>query len=111
MSTIEQQAAAKGTQAGKAAASWVFDGNTTTETYRQFLVMHEDGDPMIENFGPGAGWLSGEWADSETPASLMDDLRIGNTIDHDAVCEAYETAADEAYWAELERVARLQVGE
>lgn len=96
-----------GTEAGKAAASWVFDGNTTDETYRQFLAWHEAGDPLVDQFAPATGWLSGEWADTRTPQSLLAECGAGDE-DEEAVLTAYEEAADTAYWQELERVARYQ---
>ena len=37
----------QGYQDGTAAGTWVFDGNTTTETYAAILAGIEDGDPMI----------------------------------------------------------------
>jgi len=111
-------AAKAGRDAGKAAASWRFDGNTPEATYTEFLRGHEDGDPLVlDFFGPASGWLSGEFADAPTPTTLAADLGLdSDTMDEidldplrDAVCEAYEAAADEAYWAELQRVAHLQV--
>src|SRR3954464_12292708 len=62
-------AAELGELEGKAAASWVFDGNTTEETYRDFLKGIEDGDPMVLNMLPSSD-LSGEWAGATTPSEL-----------------------------------------
>lgn len=98
-----------GKAAGLSAASWAFDGNTSDENYRTFLQMSDDGDPGIGDvYGP-RGWLAGEYADDPTPRSLAEDLGIdqedGDRIER--ACDAYEEAAEEAYWAELERVARL----
>lgn len=45
-----------------AAASWTFDGNTKTETYRRTLDMLEEGDPEIYDALPSVDW-SGQWAD------------------------------------------------
>ena len=36
-----------GRDAGKAAASWTFDGSTPEGTYRRVLRGIEDGDPLI----------------------------------------------------------------
>jgi hypothetical protein len=44
------------------AASWVFDGNTDTDTYRRVLAGIEDGDPEIMDALPFLDW-SGQWAD------------------------------------------------
>ena len=107
-----------GTDAGKAAASWVFDGNTSEATYRRFLQVSEDGDPAIDEFAPASGWLSGEWADTTLPQDIAEMCQLErdedgevNEYEWDACMDAYETAADEAYWAELERIARYQTAD
>jgi hypothetical protein len=113
--TPESLATSYGHDAGKSAASWVFDGNTTDETYRRFLALSDDGDPALsDEFGNGSGWLSGEFADTTLPADLIgmcgietDDDGDPNEHDWDACMTAYEDAAEAAYWAELERVARF----
>lgn len=105
-----RRAVARGTTTGKNAASWVFDGNATDETYRTFLTLRENGDPADEQFAPRSGWLSGEMADDPTPNSLAAEIGIREPEDIDEACSAFEEAADDAYWAELERVARIQVG-
>lgn len=93
-----------GTDRGKAAASWVFDGNTSRENFEMFLKLSDDGDPAIGDvYGPPA-WLSGEWADERTPQDLAVEFNLADD-DLDEACEAYEEAADSAYWAELERTA------
>ena len=113
------QARALGKDAGLAAASWVFDGNTTDETYRAFLAGVDEGDPAIYSALAPPAWLSGEWADSMTPAELGCALGIlcpgdddwtedGAGYVFDMACSEYEQAADDAYWAELERVAVQQ---
>lgn len=109
------EAAALGAEHGKAAASWVFDGNTTTEQYRRFLVGIEEGDPeVLDEYGPRSP-LSGEFADDMTPYSLAQELGLDYdsepTHDMDNICDEYETAYYDAYWQELERVTRLQIGE
>ena len=104
-----------GTERGKSAASWVFDGNTDADTYRRFLALSDDGDPALyDEFGPSSGWLSGEFGDTvnfhDIPSMCYlttDDDGYVNEHDWDECASAYETAADAAYWAELERVARL----
>ena len=112
------RAAELGEAAGKAAASWVFDGNTSPETYRAFLAGYEEGDPMVmDAYQPASGWLSGEFAESPTPDTLASDLdldpdNIGHDVDIlDDACEVFEEVADDAYWAELVRVATLQTEE
>jgi hypothetical protein len=105
-----------GNDAGKAAASWVFDGNTSTETYRTFLRWYEDGDPRIDEFAPRS-WLSGEWSDEPTTDDVLADIGLYHdddtgewstpAEDRDDILSAYEDAADDAYWTELQRVAIL----
>lgn len=107
------RASEMGATAGRNLASWVFDGNTTDETYRTFLGLREDGDPLDEQFAPRSGWLSGENADDPTPQSLASDLGIDPEDDEllNAACSAYEEAADGAYWAHLEATANLMMGD
>lgn len=99
-----------GADAGRAAGSWVIDGNTTEETARHILTGYEDGDPAVLDMQP---WpLSGEYADDWTPARLYAELDIDPyTIEEweaDAVCEAFETGYATGYWAEVCRAARYQ---
>lgn len=110
---IMREARKLGTMEGAGAASWVFDGNTTDETYRAFLRGWEDGDPeTMDAYAPTSGWLSGEWADARTARDLQLDLGIDDEDPDGEIlaeaCDAYEGAAEDAYWTELERVARLQ---
>ncbi|HTU74389.1 MAG TPA: hypothetical protein VMG38_12810 [Trebonia sp.] len=59
------KAAELGHDAGKVAASWVFDGNTPEEAYRRVLRGIDDGDPGVLDaiepsaIGPGAGLRRG----------------------------------------------------
>jgi hypothetical protein len=112
--TLEQrieEATARGTRAGNARASWVFDGNTTESTYRETLQGIEDGDPEVLD---RLDWspISGEWAGESIPELLGDLLPDENTRDDDAlgafeaVTEAYEEAATQAYWDAIESTAR-----
>jgi len=99
-------AARIGTDAGQAAASWAFDGNTTVETYRAVLAGIEDGDPMIlDAFGePG---LDGEGTGAR---DLCDEIGVDydltTTADVDRIADAYLDASRESFWAEVERTAR-----
>ena len=98
-----------GADAGRAAASWVFDGNTSDATYREVLRGLEDIDPMIlDQFNVPN--LSGEYADDPTPASLAEDLDLDPEADEDLLeeaCQVWEDLASAAFWEEVERVARL----
>jgi hypothetical protein len=57
-----------GRDAGKAAASWVFDGNTPREEYQRVLRGIEEGDPAVLDateppaIGPAAGYDPGDLA-------------------------------------------------
>ena len=93
-----------GRDAGKAAASWMFDGNTPEDTYRAVLRGIEDGDPAILDAYPSPG-LSADGGYTE--AGLARDLGLDgeNQLIPDAVT-AYLDAADESFWHETERLAR-----
>lgn len=106
----ETHAVALGTIAGKNAAGWRFDGNTDLATYRAFLAGYRHGDPAVTDAYEAPAWLSGEWSDSQTPASLMRELGLdADHVDADWLATEYEDAANEAYWYELKRVAMLHV--
>ena len=97
-----------GREAARNAASWVFDGNTTEETYRAVLKMIEDGDPVFyDNYRVPD--LSGEWADSETPQTLAE--YFGSDVNAprmDAVCTAWEEGAA-TFEAEVEKIIRAHL--
>jgi len=115
MRTREILAAARrdGKAAGKAKASWAFDGNTKTETYKRFLAGYEDCDPQVlDSYCPPD--LSGQWADDPTERSLAEDYDIDERRDPDGsliseVGDVWLEAAHRAYYDELVRVARIQV--
>lgn len=98
---------------GKAAASWVFDGNTTRETYARFIKGLDDGDPMILD-SVRTPSLSGEFADDYSEDELMSDIgwvpHDGTDL-RDALAEQYNQDVSEAFWTEVERVARYQLTE
>lgn len=102
MITIEQ-AAQLGHERGLHAASWVFDGNTPIEMYRRVLKGIREGDPEILD-GFNTNWLSGEHAGE----SLVE--IFGGEPDTDT-SEAYEIAADLAFWDELEGVAQHHIND
>jgi hypothetical protein len=94
------RAAALGVDAGKDAASWVFDGKTTERTYRTVLKWIEDGDPAKD-----------ELADQEPASSedeLLADLNVEWSYDLPLpdMIGAWEQNATDAFWAEVERLAR-----
>lgn len=104
----KREAKKEGRQAGLAAASWKFDGNTTDETYRAFLQGSEDGDPAVMDAYSPPSWLSGEWA-GESISEILGESS-GDDERDDEIATIYEEAADTAYWRELERVARYHAG-
>jgi hypothetical protein len=84
-----------GRDVGKAAASWMFDGNTTEDTYRAVLRGIEDGDPAILGAYPSPG-LSADGGYTE--ADLARDLGLDgeDQLIPDAAT-AYLDAADESF--------------
>lgn len=111
MSSYEQRAAKIGRNAGVAAASWVFDGNTTQETYKSFLAAIEGGDPLILD-SVRTPDLSGEFAGDYTPGRLLHDVNAMGKVSEErksTIAEAWENAAGDAFWAEIERACRAQL--
>jgi hypothetical protein len=97
-----------GTEHGLAAASWVFDGNTDTATYRRVAQGLADGDPEILDALPYPD-LSGQWSDTPSSrdvlAELAADLGTIHPDDSDDILNAYEDAWVTAAHGEIERVA------
>ena len=102
--SITAEAASLGHDAGKAAASWMFDGNTPEDAYRAVLRGIDDGDPAILDAHPAPG-LSADRGYSE--ADLARDLGLDgeDQLPPDAVT-AYLDAAAGTFWDETERIAR-----
>jgi len=98
-----------GRRAGKAAASWAFDGNTSDETYARVLRGIDDGDPEVLDSLREPN-LSGEWADDPTPRTLQDDYAVSDARWEsigDDVCDAWECAARDTFWAAIEETGRI----
>lgn len=113
MSTTYENAIATaetiGRDHGRAAGSWVTDGNTTAETYRRLLKGISDIDPEVMDSLPSAP-LSGEWADSYSLSDLSADTDVSQDSDMwDDVCTAYEMAYSDAVVAEVERACRANL--
>jgi len=97
-----------GRDVGKAAAGWVFDGNTPEEEYQPVLRGIEEGDPAVLGateppaIGPAAGYDQDD---------LAHDLGIepGDRALPRAV-SAYIGAFTDAFWQETERTARDHAG-
>ena len=101
---LSARAAELGRDAGHAAATWVFDGNTPEESYRRVLRGVEDGDPAgldaIEPpaIGPAAGY------DQDDLACDLG-LEPGDPALPRAT-SAYADAFTGSFWTEVERAAR-----
>ena len=89
-----------GRQHGRAAASWLFDGNTTLDTYKKFRKGMEEGDPLYLDQLPTAD-LSGQNADTYSMADLRRDFPLE---DPNEAASEYEEGYEEAVTAEVERV-------
>lgn len=88
---------------GRAAATWVFDGNTSDETWTEARRALDEGDPAA--WDAYSSPLSGEWADGLTPTALMEQLGVEDATDEatDEACTAYEQAHSEAWADEIDR--------
>ena len=102
--SITAEAASLGRDAGKAAASWMFDGNTPEDAYRAVLRGIDDGDPAILDAHPVPGLSAGG---GYREADLARDLGLdgGDQLPPGAAT-AYLAAADQTFWDETERLAR-----
>jgi len=97
-------AASLGRGAGKAAASWMFNGNTPEDAYRAVLRGIDDGDPAILDAHPAPGLSAGG---GYSGADLARDLGLdGEDQLPPGAVTAYLDAADQTFWDETERLAR-----
>ena len=93
-----------GAESGRAAGSWVVDGNTSTDTLAELLSDEHEWDVPSP--------LSGEWADGPLPRDVL--AEIGLTEDDDSaedMLTAYETAYVDAYIAEAQRSAAAMLAD
>ena len=105
---LAARAAELGRDAGRAAATWVFDGNTPEDAYRRVLRGIDEGDPAILDaieppaIGPAAGYDQDD---------LARDLGIepGDRALPRAT-SAYADAFTDSFWHEVERTAREHAG-
>jgi hypothetical protein len=96
----------EGYEAGKAAGSWVIDGNTPEETARYILQGIEDGDPAVMDSLPSSP-LSGEWADAPLPRDILEGFDMDEDDDAaDDLLTAYEDGFSRGVMDEVERSAR-----
>ena len=109
----EERARQLGFDAGQAAGTWVFDGNTDTRTYAKMLEGIEEGDPEILDKLPNMAPLSGEWADGPTPASLLSELGLNPDEPEewfDGLLDAYEVGYHDGVVFEVTATARHHLG-
>lgn len=83
---------AMGYERGKAAGSWVVDGNTSPTTARKILAGYEEGDPEIMDLCPNP--LSGEWAGESLSQLDLDDASAEDL-------EEYEIGFMDGFWTEV----------
>jgi hypothetical protein len=110
MDEVNGQARARGAEDGKAAGSWVFDGNTDEVAYRNAMVWNDEGDPLFEEYFGAPNPLSGEHADGLTVSQLIDELGYTELTPEevDEVAASYEEAFFDAHREEVLRVALEQ---
>jgi len=105
---LAARAAELGRDAGKAAATWVFDGNTPDEAYRRVLRGIEDGDPaVLDAIEPPAIGLAAGYDQDDLARDLG--LEPADPALPDAV-PAYADAFTASFWTEVERTAREHAG-
>jgi ribosome modulation factor len=103
---VLERAEQEGYEAGKAAGSWLLDGNSSEETARRLLAGIEDGDPEILEALPSSP-LSGECADGLMPRDVLGWYDLDE--EHDAaddVLRAFEDGYDRGVQDEATRSAR-----
>jgi hypothetical protein len=99
-----------GAEHGHAAGTWAFDGNTTRETYEWAVKGIDDGDPaVLDSFPTEPHGIGGEYSARQLCDDIDVDYDLTETGEVDQITEAYEQAARDAFWAEVERAARYQV--
>jgi hypothetical protein len=115
LNLAEKKAEKLGAKAGSNAAEWFaqdsWGGRVTRgekEAAQAFLDAYEN-----EGELPEPPNLSGEWADSETPASLMESLFGEDWQDapeyveaQDEICQAWEDSCCEAFYSSLVKSAQ-----
>jgi len=103
----ENAARLMGEDAGRFAASWVFDDRTTHDQYLRVLRGIEDGDPEIMD-GLPASPLSVEWAGDSLSRDILEALDVPEDDDAangllDRYAQYFESAARDAVYFEARR--------
>ena len=97
-----------GREAGRAAATWVFDGSTPEEAYQRVLRGIDEGDPAVLDaieppaIGPAAGYDEDDLA--RDLGIKPEDRALPRTV------SAYADAFTGGFWQETERAAREHTG-
>jgi hypothetical protein len=89
-----------GAEHGKAAGTWVFDGNSNEESYHQIKKWIDDGDPLRGSIEPE---LAGA---REVCDEISVDYDLTETTEVDIIHDAYADEARTAFWDEVERIIR-----
>ena len=82
---------------GRAAASWVFDGNTDEDYYRTVLRWIDEGDPRQDEIEPKFG------SAREVCDEIDIDYDLTDTADVDKIHDSYLDEARPTFWDEVER--------
>ena len=107
---LQDLARVRGHEHGRAAASWLFDGNTPDRTYREWLDRWMECD-LPDDWSPRSP-LSGEWA-GESPREILSGIldNVTDPEDELAIMDAYEGAYYEAWYSAVESTCRYMLGE
>jgi hypothetical protein len=99
-----EKAAELGADAGRDAAGWAFDGNTTLVTYQTVLAQIEAGDAQ--------GGVMEDQLPDDGEGDVLADLDISMDDESAPVSDimvAWEEAAKAAFWAAIEKTCREQI--
>lgn len=86
---------------GQASASWVTDGNTTKDRYRELLTGIREGDPAVLDSLPSPGL--GEGYEARDLLAEAGWVPHDGTALRDELIEQYEAGVQEAFWHQVER--------
>jgi hypothetical protein len=107
---IIERAEEQGYDLGKAAGSWLLDGNSTEDAARRLLQGIEEGDPAVLDALPSSP-LSGEWADAPLPRDVLEGLGMDeDDEDADDVLRVFEDGCSRGVEDDACRSARALLG-
>ena len=105
-----ERAEEEGYDQGKAAGSWLLDGNSKEEAARRLLQGIEDGDPEIIDTLPSSP-LSGEYADGLLPRDVLGRFDLDEQHDAaDEILSAFEDGYARGVQDEAVRTAEAMLG-